>query len=112
MKAIALVLLPLLLTDVVVPAGTHIPIRFVQRVTSGRDTVGTPVLVQTSGAVGRDSCGVVPPYLRAKGHVVVSKAGGRLGRRGGLGLRCDSAEGRAGGWAAVSGGRGALWDGA
>src|SRR5437868_2539491 len=62
MKAIALVLLPLLLTDVVVPARTHIPTRFVQRVTSGRDTVGTPVLVQTIGAVVRDSCVIVPPY--------------------------------------------------
>ena len=102
MKAIALVLLPLLLTDVVVPAGTHIPIRFVQRVTSGRDTVGTPVLVQTIGAVVRDSCVIVPPYLRAKGHVVVSKGGGRFGRHGRLGLRFDSLEVRPGRWAAVS----------
>src|SRR2546426_2042897 len=102
MKAIALVLLPLLLTDVVVPAGTHIPIRFVQRVTSGRDTVGTPVLVQPIGAVVRDSCVIVPPYLRAKGHVVVSKGGGRFGRHGRLGLRFDSLEVRPGRWAAVS----------
>jgi len=102
MKAIALVLLPLLLTDVVLPAGTHIPIRFVQRVTSGRDTVGTPVLVQTMGAVVRDSCVIVPPYLRAKGHVVVSKGGGRFGRHGRLGLRFDSLEVRPGRWAAVS----------
>src|SRR5439155_1279862 len=84
--------LPLLLTDVVVPVGTHIPIRFVQRVTSGRDTVGTPVLVQTMGAVVRDSCVILPPYLRAKGHVVVSKGGGRFGRHGRLGLSFDSLE--------------------
>src|SRR2546430_8847042 len=103
MKAIALVLLPLLLTDVVVPAGTHIPIRFVQRVTSGRDTVGTPVLVQTMGAVVRDSCVIVPPYLRAKGHVVVSKGGGRFGRHGQLGLRFDSLEVRSGHWVPISG---------
>src|SRR5438094_61457 len=83
-------------------AGTHIPIRFVQRVTSGRDTVGTPVLVQTIGAVVRDSCVIVPPYLRAKGHVVVSKGGGRFGRHGRLGLRFDSLEIRPGRWAAVS----------
>src|SRR5437667_5834900 len=102
MKAIALPLLPLLLADVVLPAGTHIPIRFVQRVTSGRDTVGAPVLVQTMGAVVRDSCVIVPPYLRAKGHVVVSKGGGRFGRHGRLGLRFDSLEVRPGRWAAVS----------
>jgi len=102
MKAIALVLLPLLCTDPVLPAGTHIPIRFVQRVTSGRDTVGTPVLVQTIGAVVRESCVIVPPYLRAKGHVVVSKGGGRFGRHGRLGLRFDSLEIRPGRWAAVS----------
>jgi len=101
MKAIALAL-PLLLTDVVVPVGTHIPIRFVQRVTSGRDTVGTPVLVQTMGAVVRDSCVILPPYLRAKGHVVVSKGGGRFGRHGRLGLSFDSLEVRPGRWAAVS----------
>jgi len=102
MRAIALVLLPLLLSDVVLPAGTHIPIRFVQRVTSGRDTVGTAVLVQTMGAVVRDSCVIVPPYLRAKGHVVVSKGGGRFGRHGRLGLRFDSLEIRPGRWAAIS----------
>ena len=102
MRAIALALLPLLLADVVLPAGTHIPIRFVQRVTSGRDTVGTPVLVQTMGAVVRDSCVILPPYLRAMGHVVVSKGGGRFGRHGRLGLRFDSLEIRPGRWAAVS----------
>ena len=102
MRAIALALLPLLLSDVVLPTGTHIPIRFVQRVTSGRDTVGTAVLVQTMGAVMRDSCIIVPPYLRAKGHVVVSKGGGRFGRHGRLGLRFDSLEIRPGRWAAIS----------
>ena len=102
MKAIALVLLPLLLTDVVLPAGTHIPIRFVQRVTSGTDTVGTPVLVQTIGAVVRESCVIVPPYLRAMGHVVVSKGGGRFGRHGRLGLGFDSLEVRPGRWVAIS----------
>src|SRR2546429_6655655 len=102
MKAIALALLPLLLTDVVLPAGTHIPIRFVQRVTSGRDTVGTPVLVQTIGAVVRDSCVIVPPYLRVTGRVVVSKGGGRFGRHGRLGLRFDSPGGGPGPWGAVS----------
>ena len=102
MRAAASFLLTLLLGDVVIPAGTHIPIRFVQRVTSGRDTVGTPVLVQTMGALVRDSCVLVPPYLRAKGHVALSRGGGRFGRHGRLGLHFDSLEIHPGRWVAVS----------
>lgn len=103
MKALALALLALLSTDVVIPAGTRIPIRFVQRITSGRDTVGTVVLVQTMGALVQDSCVLVPPYVRAKGRIVVSKGGGRFGRHGRLGLQFDSLEARPGRWVAISG---------
>src|SRR3989449_8916058 len=103
MKVIAPTLLALWLGSTVIPAGTRIPIRFVQRITSGKDTVGTPVLVQTMGALVRDSCVVVPPYTRAKGRIVVSKGGGRFGRHGRLGLRFDSLEVRPGRWAAISG---------
>src|SRR5256886_16937607 len=71
----ALALLALLSADLVIPAGTRIPIRFVQRITSGRDTVGTQVLVQTMGALMQDSCVLIPPYVRAKGRIVVSRAG-------------------------------------
>jgi len=102
-KALALALLALLSTDVVIPSGTRIPIRFVQRVTSGRDTVGTRVLVQTMGALVQDSCVLVPPYVRAKGRIVVSKGGGRFGRHGRLGLRFDSLEVGSGHWVAISG---------
>jgi hypothetical protein len=102
-KALALALLALLSTDVVIPAGTRIPIRFVQRITSGRDTVGTVVLVQTMGALVQDSCVVVAPYVRAKGRIVVSKGGGRFGRHGRLGLQFDSLEVRPGRWVAISG---------
>jgi len=98
-----LALLALLRADAVMPAGTRIPIRFVQRITSGRDTVGTGVLVQTMGALVQDSCILVPPYVRAKGRVVVSKGGGRFGRHGRLGLRFDSLELRSGHWVAISG---------
>src|SRR5260370_33432677 len=84
-------------------AGTRIPIRFVQRVTSGRDTVGTEVLVQTMGALVQDSCVVVPPYVRAKGRIVVSRGGGRVGRPGRLGLRFGSQEVPAGPGVPVSG---------
>jgi len=102
-KAIALTLLTLLSADVVVPAGTHIPIRFVQRITSGRDTVGTEVLVQTMGALVQDSCVLVPPYVRAKGRIVISKGGGRFGRHGRLGFTFDSLEVRPSRWVAISG---------
>jgi len=102
-RAVVALLLAAGLGDTVIPAGTHIPIRFVQRVTSGKDTVGTAVLVQTMGALVSDSCVVVPPYLRAMGHVVVSKGGGRFGRHGKLGLRFDSLEVRPGRWVAISG---------
>ena len=103
MKPLALALLTLLSADVVIPAGTRIPIRFVQRITSGRDTVGTGVLVQTMGALVQDSCVLVPPYVRAKGRVVVSKGGGRFGRHGRLGLRFDSLEVRSGHWVPIAG---------
>src|SRR2546430_16021915 len=99
----ALALLALLSADLVIPAGTRIPIRFVQRITSGRDTVGTGVLVQTMGALVQDSCVLVPPYVRAKGRIVVSRGGGRFGRHGRLGLRFDSLEVRSGHWVAISG---------
>jgi hypothetical protein len=102
-KALALALLALLSSDPVIPAGTRIPIRFVQRITSGRDTVGTGVLVQTMGALVQDSCVLVPPYVRAKGRIVVSRGGGRFGRHGRLGLRFDSLEVRSGQWVPISG---------
>lgn len=103
MRAVIVLLLAGVLGDTVIPSGTHIPIRFVERVTSGKDTVGTVVLVQTMGALVSDSCVVVPPYLRAMGHVVVSKGGGRFGRHGKLGLRFDSLEVRRGQWVPISG---------
>src|SRR5256884_2210430 len=102
-KAAVALLLALAGGDVLIAAGTHIPIRFLEPITSGRDTVGTPVLVQTMGALARDSCVVVPPYLRAKGRVVVSKGGGRFGRHGKLGLGFDSLEARPGRWVPMSG---------
>lgn len=102
MKAVALALLALVPLDVVIPAGTHVPIRFVQPITSGRDPAGTAVLVQTMGTLVQDSCVVVPAYTRAMGHIVVSRGGGRFGRHGRLGLRFDSLEVRPGRWAAIA----------
>jgi len=102
-KAVALALLTLLPADSVIPAGTHIPVRFLQAITSGKDTVGTGILVQTMAAVARDSCTVVPPYMRARGRLVVSRRGGRFGRHGRLGLQFDSLEVRPGQWVAITG---------
>jgi hypothetical protein len=102
-KAALALLLAVVAADTLIPPGTHIPIRFVEHITSGKDTVGTPVLVQTMGAIVNDSCVVVPPYLRAMGHVVVSKGGGRFGRHGKLGLRFDSLEVRRGQWVPIAG---------
>ncbi len=103
MRIIPAAVLGLLLADVTIPAGTHLPIRFLQPITSGRDSVGTRVLVQTMGAWVQDSCIVLPPYLRAKGRIVISKGGGGFGRHGKLGLRFDSLEVRPGQWAAIAG---------
>lgn len=78
------------------PVGTTVPIRFLQAVTSGRDTVGTPVVVQTFAAMVLDSCVIVPPYALIDGHVVRSVGGRRLGRSGELAIRFDSLETRPG----------------
>lgn len=83
------------------PAGTTVPIRFLQAITSGRDTVGTPVIVQTFAAMVRDSCVIVPPYALISGHVVRSVGGRRLGRSGQLAIRFDSLETKPSGWVAL-----------
>ncbi len=75
---------------VVFPTGTLLPIRFLSRLVGGRDTVGTPVLVQTLGALTRDSCVVVEPYTEVRGRVVESHQGGRFGRPGALEIAWDT----------------------
>jgi len=82
------------------PAGTLLPIRFLAAVVGGRDTVGTPVTVQTFGALVSDSCVIVPAFTELDGRVVRSVGGRRLGRSGELGIRFDSLEIRPGVWAA------------
>ena len=64
--------------------------RFLQSLVSGRDTVGTPVLVQTMAALVADSCIVVPPFTQVHGHVAGSRGGGRFDRSGSLALRFDT----------------------
>lgn len=87
---------------VVFPAGTTIPIRFLTAVTSGRDTLGTPVTVQTFGALVSDSCIIVPAFTHLMGRIVRSVGGRRLGRSGELGIRFDSLEIRPDVWATSS----------
>jgi hypothetical protein len=77
---------------VVFPAGTSVAIRFVRPLYSGRDGVGTQVLVQTLDSLVIDRCVVVPAYRRVAGRVVISKAGRIFGGRGTLRLRFDSLE--------------------
>ncbi len=49
MTRAAAVLVALLSADIVMPEGTRIPVRLLERITSGRDHVGTVLLVKTKG---------------------------------------------------------------
>jgi hypothetical protein len=86
---------------VVFPAGTTVPIRFLTALTSGRDSVGTPVVAQTFAAMVSDSCVVVPPFALVSGHVVRSLGGRRLGRSGQLGVAFDSLEVEPAAWVPI-----------
>ncbi len=86
---------------VLFPAGTVLPIRFLHGLTGGRDRVGAPVLVQTMGALVQDSCVVVEPFTHVTGHVLDSRAGGRLGRPGHLAVMFDSLEVSPRQWVAI-----------
>ena len=87
---------------VVFPTGTTLPIRFLQTVISGRDSIGTRVRVQSMGAMVSNGCVIVPPYTQAAGAVTLS----RRGRMFGAGARsaCDSTHSRSAPaeWLAIS----------
>ncbi len=89
-------------TPAVFPPGTHLPIRFLYPLAGGRDTVGTRVLVQTMGALIRDSCVVVPPFTQVQGRVTLSRGGRRFGGRGEFHIAFDSLEVRRGAWVPIS----------
>jgi LssY C-terminus len=82
----------------VVPPGTHVPIRFLYPLVSGRDTVGTRVLVQTMGALVGDSCVIGPAFTQVQGRVTLSRGGRRFGGRGEIRIAFDSLELRRGTW--------------
>ncbi len=83
---------------VVFPAGTIVPIRFLGALTGGRDPVGTPVVVQSMGALVHDGCIVVGPYAQLRGRILASRGSGRGGRPGLLGLAFDSLQVGREGW--------------
>lgn len=86
---------------VVFPIGTTLPIRFLQTVTSGRDSVATRVRVQTMGSLVSDGCVIAPPYTQAAGALTLSRRGRVFGGRGALSLRFDSLQVRTGEWQAI-----------
>ncbi|HEU5359519.1 MAG TPA: LssY C-terminal domain-containing protein [Gemmatimonadales bacterium] len=81
-----------------VPAGTHIPIRFLGGVGPKHDRPGTPVTVQTMAAILHDACVVVRPFALVRGAVVPS------GHRGRLALRFDSIAVTRGRWVPLDAG--------
>ena len=87
---------------VVFPVGTTLPIRFLQTLTSGRDTVGTRVRVQAMGSLVSNGCVVVPSYTQATGVVTLSRRGGLFGGRAALSLQFDSLQIRPGEWVPIS----------
>jgi hypothetical protein len=70
--------------------GTRLPVRFVQGVRSGRDSIGSIILLQTMASVTRDSCVMLAPYRTVWARVSTSKGGRMFGRGGQFGLSTDS----------------------
>jgi hypothetical protein len=83
------------------PIGTTLPIRFLGSLTSGRDLPGTRVRVRTMGALARDDCVIIPPYVRVAGAVTLSRSGRVFGGGGALSLRFDSLEIARGRWVPI-----------
>jgi hypothetical protein len=72
------------------PADTRLPIRFLEHMRSGHARAGTPVLVQTMGALVAGPCVIVPAFTQVMGTVAESRGPRRFGGAGTLGLRFDS----------------------
>ncbi|HUK63474.1 MAG TPA: hypothetical protein VLV15_09075, partial [Dongiaceae bacterium] len=87
---------------VVFPVGATLRIRFLETLTSGFDSVGARVRVQTMGALLNEGCEMVPPYTQALGVVTMSHGGRLFGGRGALGVRFDSLELGPDRWMAIS----------
>jgi LssY C-terminus len=87
---------------VVFPIGATVPIRFLQTVIGGRDSIGTRVRVQTMGSLVSNDCVIVPPYTQAAGALTLSRPGRLFGGRGSLSVRFDSLQIRPGQWVPIS----------
>ncbi len=85
----------------VFPAGTLVPIRFLNGLVAGRDSVGSPVLVQTLAALVVDGCIAAPAFTELSGRVTRSRSGKWFGQRGRLALRFDSLRVKGTGWIPV-----------
>ncbi|MEO8029717.1 MAG: LssY C-terminal domain-containing protein [Gemmatimonadota bacterium] len=85
----------------VFPAGTLVPIRFLNGLVAGRDSVGSPVLVQTLVALVVDGCIAAPAFTELSGRVTRSRSGKWFGKRGRFALRFDSLRVTGTGWIPV-----------
>jgi len=86
---------------VLFPTGTMLPVRFLQTIMGGRDSIATRVRVQTMGALVSNGCVIVPPFTQAAGALTVSRRGRMFGGRGALGLQFDSLQIAPGRWQAI-----------
>ncbi len=77
---------------VTLPAGTRIHIRLAQSLDTKRDGPGTPFVGHVSTAIARNGEVVVPRGAACRGHLVESKASGRLKGRAVMRLSLDSVE--------------------
>src|SRR5258707_152162 len=75
---------------IVLPAGTHIPIRLAQSVDTKRDRPGTPFIAHTSAAIVHRGEVVIPRGATCRGHLVQSRPSGRLKGRAVISLSLDS----------------------
>lgn len=73
-----------------IAAGARLEVRIGQRLTAGRDSVGTVVHAQLMAALTHNGCVVVPAYAPVLGTVTQSRGGRRLDRAGVLAVRLDS----------------------
>jgi hypothetical protein len=77
--------------SIVFPPGTEIPFRLLQGLQGGRDRAGSVFYAQTLGALARDTCMILAPFLPLRGRIAESRRGW-FGQRSELTLRFDSLE--------------------
>jgi hypothetical protein len=77
-----------------VPAGTPIAVRLEQPLDTKHDRAGTPFVARLSRDVVRNGEVVAPRGALARGHLVESKASGRLKGRAKMGMTLDTIEAR------------------